>query len=234
MIAVLIVPLVGLLIGGFVLVRGTLLTRGSSRTYARYQAGQLAWLLGLDLVEGDPATNLAVRIANPEMRRGHSPAQPLHVQVRLSGSPHGVPVELHYEYREQTTRGLGSVTRDEQFGCRLSVLTGQPFPPFEVTSRKVPHGTIDRLLGLPAVATGRPGIDAAYLVTTSAPAMAELLGELLEGFAPLAASGVHLVGDGQRVAFVMRRQGFPHLRISLDHAVTLRDQLTVLARRVGG
>ncbi|MDH6108301.1 hypothetical protein P3T36_004234 [Kitasatospora sp. MAP12-15] len=234
MIAALIVPLVGILVGVFVLARGTLLTRGSSRTYAQYQAGQLAWQLGLDLVEGDPATNLGVRIANPEMRRGHSPAAPLHVRVRLSGSPQGVPVELYYEYREQTTRSLGSVTREEQSACRMTALAGQPFPPFEVMSRKVPHGSIDRLQELPTMSTGRPGIDATYLVATSAPAMAELLGELLEGFAPLAASGVHLVGDGQRVAFVMRHKGFPFLRTSLDHAVTMRDQLTALAQRLGG
>ncbi|MFF3070454.1 hypothetical protein [Kitasatospora sp. NPDC057936] len=234
MTAALIIPAIGILIGGFVLARGTLLTRGSSRTYARYQAGHLAWLLGLDLVEGDPATNLGVRIANPEMRRGHAPDQPLLVRVRLAGSPQGVPVELSYEYREQSVRGLGSVTRDERFACGMTVRARRPFPPFEVTSRKVPHGSIDRLHELPATDTGRPAVDAAYLVTTSAPAMAELLGGLLEGFAPLVPSGVHLVGDGQHVTFVMRQRGFPFVRTSLDHAVTLRDQLTALARGVGG
>ncbi|MFI9273528.1 hypothetical protein ACIGXM_22840 [Kitasatospora sp. NPDC052896] len=234
MIAALIVPAIGLLVGLIVLFRGGAPMRGSSRTYARYQAGHLAWLLDLVLVEGDPATNLGVRLANPEMRRGHSPAEPLDVRVLLSGSPHGVRVELCYEYREQTTRSIGSVTRREQFACRMTAVAAQPFPPFEVTSRRVPRGTIDRLQELPTTSTGRPEIDAAHLVATSVPAMAELLGELLDGFAPFAASGVHLVGDGQRIAFVMRHNGFPFVRTSLDHAVTMRDQLTLLVRKVGG
>ncbi len=232
MIAALIIPVVGVLIGGFVLVRGTLLTRGSSRKYAEYQAGHLAWLLGLDLVEGEPSTNLGVRIANPEMRRGHSASAPLDVRARLSGSPQGVPVELRYEYREQTTRDITTVTRQEQFLCRMTVQAGRSFPPFEVTSRKVPQGSIDRLKDLPTQSTGRPGTDAAYLVATTAPDMAALLGEALEGFAPFAATGVHLVGDGQRISFVMRQKGFPFVRTSLNHALLMRDQLTLLARRV--
>ena len=61
----------------FFVIRGFLRTRRSSRTYAEFQAGQIAWQLGLDLVEGDPATNLAYRVANPEMRRSHSVARPL-------------------------------------------------------------------------------------------------------------------------------------------------------------
>jgi hypothetical protein len=228
------VPAIGLLIGVVVLVRGQLLMRGSSRKYARYQAGHLAWLLGLLLVEGDPSTNLGIRIANPEMRRGHARNAPLDVRVLLKGSSHGVPVELFYAYREETERSLGSITREEKSACRMSVLAGQPFPPFEVTSRRAPHGTINQLLTLPAASTGRPEIDATYLVATSAPAMAELLGEVLDGFAPFAASGVHLVGDGQHIAFVMRQDGFPFVATSLDHAVTMRDQLTVLAQKVGG
>ena len=77
-------------------------------------------------------------------------------------------------------------------------------------------------------------IDAVYSVATAAPAMAELLGDLLHGFPPLADSGVHLIGDGQGVAFVMQNRGFPFVGTSLGQAVLIRDQLTAVARRVGG
>jgi hypothetical protein len=214
----------------FFAVRGVMLTRRSSRTYAEFQAGRLAWQLGLDLVEGDPATNLAYRVANPEMRRAHSVAKPLQVKVVLRGSPEGLPVELRYEYQEMTRGTL----REEQFGCGLTVRAARPFPPFEVTSRHLPHGAVEPLRMLPPAATGLPEIDAAYAVTTAAPAMAELLGELLHGFAPLAGSGVHLVGDGRGITFVMQNNGHPFVGTSLGQAVLIRDQLTAVARRVGG
>jgi hypothetical protein len=197
----------------FFVIRGFLRTRRSSRTYAEFQAGQIAWQLGLDLVEGDPATNLAYRVANPEMRRSHSVARPLEVRVLLRGTPAG----------QQVT-----------FGCGMTVRAARPFPPFEVTSRQLPHGVVEPLRALPAATTGRPEIDAAYSVTTTAPAMAALLGELLHGFAPLAGSGVHLIGDGRGVTFVMQNRGFPFVGTSLRHAVLIRDQLTATARGVGG
>jgi hypothetical protein len=224
---------IGGLIGISVCVWGILHMRGSTRKYAQYQAGRLAQQLGLNVVEGDPATNLGVRLANPEMRRGHSPSDPLHVRVVLTGRPQGLPVELRYEYREQT-EGVLTITREERFACRMTVLAGRSFPPFEVTSRQLRYGTVVPLQDLPELSTGRPDIDATYVVSSAAPDMAELLGETLDGSAPLAGTGVHLLGDGRGVAFVMQNKGFPFLTSSLNHAVLMRDQLTALARRLDG
>jgi len=218
----------------FFVIRGFLRTRRSSRTYAEFQAGQIAWQLGLDLVEGDPATNLAYRVANPEMRRSHSVARPLEVRVLLRGTPAGLPVEFRYEYQEMTKDTFTGSTQQVTFGCGMTVRAARPFPPFEVTSRQLPHGVVEPLRALRAATTGRPEIDAAYSVTTTAPAMAALLGELLHGFAPLAGSGVHLIGDGRGVTFVMQNRGFPFVGTSLRHAVLIRDQLTATARGVGG
>ncbi|MBC3840248.1 hypothetical protein GXW82_08710 [Streptacidiphilus sp. 4-A2] len=146
-----------------------------------------------------------MRIANPEMRRGHY--SPLEVRV-LRGAPQGVPVELYYEYREQT-QGVVTKVRQEESACRMTVRASRPFPPFEVTSRQLPHGAIDPVRPLPEMGTGSVAVDAAYRVSTTAPAMAGVLGEMLAGFAPFTASGVHLVGDGQSIALSCGTAGFP-------------------------
>lgn len=64
--------------------------------------------------------------------------------------------------------------------------------------------------------------------------MAKLLGEVLPGFAAFHNSGIHLVGDGQRVSFVMQRDKAPLLANALYFAETMATLLSDLARRVGG
>ncbi|MEU1573359.1 hypothetical protein ABZ519_19770 [Streptomyces collinus] len=82
--------------------------------------------------------------------------------------------------------------------------------------------------------TGRPDIDATYVVATEEPAVAQVLGEVLPGFTPFGQPGVHLVGDSTGVSFVMEKEEWPLVMLALDQVPVMKEHLAVLAQRVGG
>lgn len=209
-------------------------TAGYDRQYANYRVDALAQRLGLNLVAGDPTFNLFIRHANAQMQRGPSDSRPVHIEVRLQGQPHGVPLELYYLHRVEQESGFTEVTRRTWTDCRMVAYTAAPFPPFEVLSRNAPLGPIVQIQPLPPVSTGNPMVDQTYQVATQEPAMAQLLGQALPAFAIFANSGVHLVGDGRSVAFVMKENTAPLLPNALYYAEQMSSLLSELARRVGG
>lgn len=227
-------PIVGVLVAVAYILRGRKAAAGYDEQYANYRAGELARRLGLALVEGDPAFNLFIRQANVDVYRGPSDGRPIHIQVRLEGAPQGAPMQLTYLYRVEQETGLAQVTWRIWFDCRMTVRAKQAFPPFEVISRDAPLGPIAATQPLPPAATGNAAVDATYAVTTHEPALAHLLGELLPAFSTFQNSGVHLVGDGHTVSFVMKQDKAPLLANALYYAEAMAAQLTELARRIGG
>jgi hypothetical protein len=156
------------------------------------------------------------------------------VQIKAQGAPQGVPLELVYLYRVEQETGLAQVTWRTWFDCRMTAQAKQQFPPFEVISRNAPLGPIAATQPLPAASTGNPAVDATYAVSTHEPAVAQLLGELLPGFATFQNSGIHLSGDGRSISFIMKQDKAPLLANALYYAETMATQLTTLARRLGG
>ncbi len=227
-------PVIGIALAGYVFWQRKAAAAQHDQQYASYRAGELARRLGLTLVEGDPAFNYFIRHANVDVMRGPADGRPVHVQSRMEGAPGGVPLELRYLYRVEQQSGLAQVTWTIWFDCRMVAHSKQPFPPFEVLSRNAPLGPIVQTQSLPAMATGNAAVDATYHVATQEPAMAGLLGEVLPAFATFANSGVHLVGDGQSVAFVMKQDKAPLLANALYFAEAMSAGLTEIARRVGG
>jgi len=202
--------------------------------YSNYRAGELATRLGLQLVKGDPNFNFMVTHANASVARGATDKQAVHVDIELSGQPFGAPLSLTYLNRQERETGFSSTTYKTWFDCRMAATTRQPFPPFEVTSRKTPVGAIVKQQTLPEVRTGNPAVDAEFAVMTHEPALAQLLGQVLPEFVALASAGVHLVGDGQRVSFIMNQTTAPIVASALYHAEVMSHGLSNLARRLGG
>lgn len=120
------------------------------------------------------------------------------------------------------------------FDCRFSVRARQAFPPFEVISRNAPAGPIVQVQALPPIASGDPQIDAQYAIHTDEPAMVWVLAQQLPAFGTFANAGVHLVGDGQTVAYVMKQDKAPLLPNVLYYAEPLASGVTAVARAVGG
>lgn len=209
-------------------------TAESDQQYSSYRAGELAQRLGLQLVKGDPAFNFMVTHANAAIARGATDSQAVHIDIELSGSPFGVPLSLLYLNRQERDTGFSSTTYKSWFDCRMTATSKQPFPPFEVTSRRTPMGAIVKQQAFPELPTGNPAVDAEFQVTTHEPGLAQLLGQVLPEFVALASAGVHLVGDGQRISFVMSQTTAPIVASALYHAEVMSHALSSLARRLGG
>jgi hypothetical protein len=232
-IQILLVPIVGLVVVA-VLVMQRRRIKQYDQQFASYRTGELANRLRLGLVAGDPTFNLFVQHANADVARGPSDGKPVHIEVRMEGAPDGVPLSFHYLYRVEQETGFTEVRWTTWFDCRMTARAKQPFPPFEVISRSAPLGPIAQTAGLPAEPTGDAAVDATYAVHTQEPEMARLLGQLLPSFALFVNSGVHLVGDGQTVSFVMKRDKAPLLANALYYAEPMAAGLSAIARAVGG
>jgi len=202
--------------------------------YANYRAGELAQRLGLQLIKGDPAFNFMVTHANEAIARGATDKQAVHIDIELSGTPFGAPLSLVYLNRQERETGVAQTTYKTWFDCRMIATAKQPFPPFEVTSRRPPMGAIVKQQAFPEMKTGNPAVDAEFQVTTQEPGLAQLLGQVLPEFVALSSAGVHLVGDGQRVSFVMSQTAAPLVASALYHAEVMSHALSSLARRLGG
>ena len=85
-----------------------------------------------------------------------------------------------------------------------------------------------------AQSTGNPQIDALYIVLTPEPRLAQVLGIQLGAFAGFANSGIHLVGEGQSVSFLMQQTKAPMLALALHQPEAMATALTALARAIGG
>jgi hypothetical protein len=218
----------------FFVVRQKKQLKAYDQQYSNYRAGELAQRLGLSLVQGDPLFNLFIRQANVDVQRGPADKRPIHIEVRAHGAPHGAPLEFLYLYRVEQETGFNTVTWRVWFECRLNAQARQPFPPFEVLSRNTPLGPIAQTQSLAPLPSGNPDVDRDYVIATREPAMAALLGQVLPQFSAFQSSGVHLVGDGQRVSFVMKQDKAPLIASTLYYAETLGKLLSDLARRVGG
>jgi len=235
-IQVFLVPIIGFLAVAYTFYSRRTMGKKHDAQFANFRAGELAQRLGLRLVEGDPAFNLFIRYANVDVMKGPSDKKPVHVSVRMQGEPHGLPTELVYLYRveQETSYVANTVTWKTWFDCRMIVFARRPFPPFEVTSRSTPFGPIAQIQPLPPQPTGNPAIDGTYAVSTPERGVAQLLGQVLVNFGTFATAGVHLVGDGQTVAFVMKQDKPPIIGSALYFAEQMSALLSDLARRLGG
>jgi hypothetical protein len=203
-------------------------------TYSQYRAGELANLLGLQLVEGDPNFNLFITDANAAMARTPTDGSPVSVRVRMQGARNGTPLELIYAFRKERHTGFGDITWKTWFDCRLIATARQAFPEFEVTSRRAQPTPVAATRPLPPLPTGDPLVDAAYAVATAEPRLAQHLGPHLGGFDVLGEAGVHLVGDGRTVAFIMQKDKAPLVPSVLFHADHVAGELVRVARALGG
>lgn len=201
---------------------------------AGYQAGYLAQHLGLTLVEGDPAFNLMMRAHTREHQWGARFFRPVDLRLRMVGTIDGAPVELRYLYAQKKSLGVLNTQIQTWLDCRVTAQPAEPFPPFEVVSRQTTRGPIIRQTGLPQRPSGRSDVDGMLAIATQEPAMAQVLGEAMHLFSPLAGVGVHIVGDGSQISFMMHEKDAPLIDDALPHIAAILAGLADLARRVGG
>jgi hypothetical protein len=188
--------------------------------FAAFRAGELARRLGLELTRGEPGCNL---VLDANARGGT-------LDVKMEGHVDGIPLELSY-YRRLEIVAQAPKERLREFDCRMVARARRAFPRFEVKDRRDPAAPV---LPLEEATTGNPAIDDWCRVLTSDPAMARRLGETLGAFEVFRGVGLHLIGDGQSVACLMRDDGRPLHAEVLARSERMAKGLTSLARAVGG
>ncbi len=189
----------------------------------RLRTDAIAQRLGLSIVEGDPTFAFVDVGGQSGTRR----------RIVLRGERAGAPLELVYAYERTDRASFGEVHVSTTFECRLTAYARQPFPRFEVMSQL--PGIPQREPLLPRVATGHSLVDGALIVKTQEPALAELLGRVLPQYASaFAMSGMHVLGDGYSVSFLMHQKVAPHPAAALENAETMAELVIALARAVGG
>jgi len=209
-------------------------TQEYDQQYANFRAGPLAQRLGLQLLKGDPTFNFLVTHANQSVARGATDSKAIDIDIEMAGAPFGVPLAFRYLYRVERETGFNSTTYKTWFNCRMVATAKQSFPPFEVTSRNTSLGRIVRQQTLPDAPTHNPAVDAEFQVTTHEPALAQLLGQILPEFSAFGGAGVHLLGEGQQVSFVMNQTTAPMAPSALYYAEVMTHALSTLAQRLGG
>lgn len=187
--------------------------------HAHLRAGQLAPKLGLSLVEGDPEFNLAIQSVQPSVQNVGSAGGFMkqiaktqfggtlgEFKLKMSGRPYGMPTELVLYCKQDYQPGVIENVTTTWFDLRLSVHAGVSLPPFELRLRKEATGLEahrrDGAQPMPTATFGDPLLDQRYVIEAIDPALPRRIAAALGTLAPYLMY-VHIVGEGNRISFVM-------------------------------
>ena len=176
---------------------------------ANSRAGALAATMGLQVVEGDPMTNLAMASYNNASKANNE-----ETRVVLEGSPGGRVTRLYYYHRQNTQTGFTSSTITTWIGAEVSVAVHAPFPEFEVVQR-VPGYFGEELtpkLAAPPHSTGDANVDAKLLVKTHDARAAHALASSL--LTPATWGFVHIHGKDSKLTFYATKSSIGYLGIA--------------------
>ncbi len=208
------VPLIMLVVVGFMYVRGMKLRAQTLKDNPQYGLGALAARWQLQMLEGDPSYNLFLNDRDAAVARhtppiagmsGDTPA----VGARMAGQHRDHPVQFEFYDQTHIERGVIETTYTRHFRCVLSVAVRAPFPPFEVTLRtENQYLTTERRVPGPEVSFGQHALDAALKLVCAdgriGPMLAPVVGALT------AMTYVHVVGENGAVRFEMTPLGAPY------------------------
>jgi len=164
---------------------------------ANARAGELAQRMGLEVVQGDPMTNLMYARALNTKNTGEMPE----VHVRLEGSPGGRFTEVEYYERVKIDRGVTSTTITTWLTAHVAVKVRSPFPAFEVLLKnpKMYASEVKPKITAPPTPFGDPGLDAVLVLKTQDPRVAPVITEALRGV--VGWGWVHIHGEGDKLLF---------------------------------
>lgn len=164
---------------------------------ANARAGELAQRMGLEVVQGDPMTNLMFARALNTTVGGEMPE----VHVRLEGAPGGRFTEVEYYERVKVDHGLTSNTITSWLTAHVAVQVRSPFPAFEVVLKDPKYfaSELKPKLSAPPTPFGDPALDGFLVLKTADPRMAPVITEPLRGV--IGWGWVHIHGEGDKLMF---------------------------------
>ena len=187
--------------------------------HAHLRAAQLAPRLGLQLVEGDPEFNLAIQSVQSSVQNVGSAGGFMkqiaktqlggtlgEFKLKMSGQPYGMPTELVLYCKQDYQPGVIENVTTTWFDLRLSVHAKVSLPPFDLRLRKEATGLEAHRQGgaqpMPLGTFGDPLLDQRYIVEAIDATVPRRIATALGSLAPYLMY-VHIVGEGNRISFVM-------------------------------
>jgi hypothetical protein len=173
------------------------------------RAGEVAGLLGMTLVKGDPSFHLFAD-ATPSMGAAGVllSGTPLPYEGRASeilaqGAVDGRATELHFYVKASAGIRIGGVIGREievERKCRLTIVPRRLVPDFELLLREPQAGAeAERVhTSLPALRFGNARLDGRYELFSASPEIARRLGPALAVFDDQ--TYVHVIGEAGRVS----------------------------------
>lgn len=173
------------------------------------RAGALAEKMGLQVIEGDPMTNLMMAAYNNAVKGNGE-----ETRVILEGSPGGRATRVYYYHRQESKVGFGETTITTWMGAEVSVGVHSPFPEFEVLQKNPGHfgSEITPKLAAPPHPCGDASVDAKLLVKTHDPRAAHALRSCLQ--VPATWGFVHIHGKGDKLTFYATKSNISYLGIA--------------------
>jgi hypothetical protein len=203
---VFVTPVIGLLLVVLVPRFGKRMMSSTDERYAEYRLASLAQRMGLQIVEGDPETNVIQAHVTHNMARSHTSRglaglvkNEKETRIRLEGAPYGRPTLFRFFARTVGANVAVARLVSKELDCRLSLRVGAPLPPFEILLRHPGYGLKTRPeLGLPAQSFGDPDLDRRFVLTGADPRLGPALAPVVAG---LTGHGyVHIQGQGDVIA----------------------------------
>lgn len=192
--------------------------RRLNQQLAHLQVGAVTARLGLQLIEGAPAHNLATQSVQPEAQNLGSARGFLkqmaatqvggtlgETKIYAVGRPHGLQAELMLYCRQHLQPGFDSLTTTTWHDLRLTVHAPHALPAFDLRLRHETPGLPTRRgpdgLALPERRLPDPALAERYLLTTADPTLPVRIASALAALQLL--SYVHITGSGNQVSFAM-------------------------------
>lgn len=205
------IPLVMLVVVGFMYVRGLKLRAQTLQDNPQYGLGVLSQRWQLQMFEGDPSYNLFINSRDAELAShtppivGMSADAPAHT-AKMQGQHRDHPVIFEFYDQTHIERGIIETTYTRNYRCALSVGVRAPFSPFEITLRSENQYLVtERRTQLPEQPFGQPMLDQALRLYTSDPRIGPGLAQTLGALCVM--TYVHVVGENGAVRFEMSPLG---------------------------
>jgi hypothetical protein len=214
-----------------------------NQKFAHLRFGDVAARLGLRVVEGNPAHNLATESVQPGVQNLSS-ARGLvtqmaaaqvggtlgEVKMQAVGQPYGMAAELMLYCRQDLDPGLRKVVTSTWHDLRLTIHAQRALVPFDLRLRQEMNGLETRRApdapAFPEQRFGDPVLDQRYRIEAADPYLPGQIGAALAPLGQL--MYVHIVVSGNQVSFVMTPVAVMSTAFSFEQILHTLAQVTAI------
>jgi hypothetical protein len=226
----LVLPLVMLVVVGFMYVRGMKLRAQTLQDNPQYGLGALAQRWQLQMLEGDPTYNLLINDRDAEVARAAPALVGMSADTaartaRMAGQHRDHAVQFEFYDQTHVERGVLEIVYTRHYRCALSVAVRAAVPPFEIVLRNENQYLVtERKTQGPEQSFGQFALDQVLRLYTPEPRLGPVVAPVVGALTAM--TYVHVVGGDGVVRFEMSPLGTSY---GVYYAETVLQTLLALA-----